>query len=256
MSLHLTKPLVFFDLETTGINTATDKIVQISMIKVFPDGKEEKYNYFVNPGMPIPAEVTAIHGITDEMVKDKPLFPEIASEIAKIISGCDLAGYNSNRFDIPLLAEELLRAEVDVDFSKIKSVDVQNIFYKKEPRTLIAAYQFYCQKDLENAHSSDADTLATYEVLKAQLERYTDLEGDVDFLSEFSLQKKNADLAGFIVYDNNGREMFSFGKYKGQLVEDILEKDLGYFGWIMKSDFPLYTKKVLTRIKLRKLEQK
>ena len=256
MSLHLTKPLVFFDLETTGVNTATDKIVQISMIKVFPDGKEEKYNYFVNPGMPIPAEATAIHGITDEMARDKPLFPEIASEIAKIISGCDLAGYNSNRFDIPLLAEELLRAEVDVDFSKIKSVDVQNIFYKKEPRTLIAAYQFYCQKDLENAHSSDADTLATYEVLKAQLERYDDLEGDVDFLSEFTLQKKNVDLAGFIIYDKNGQEMFSFGKYKGRLVEDILEKDLGYFGWIMKSDFPLYTKKVLTRIKLRKLEQR
>ena len=255
MSLHLTKPLVFFDLETTGVNTATDRIVQISMIKVFPDGKEEKYNYFVNPGMPIPAEATAIHGITDEMVRDKPLFSEIASEIAKIITGCDLAGYNSNRFDIPLLAEELLRAEVDVDFSKIKSVDVQNIFYKKEPRTLIAAYQFYCQKDLENAHSSDADTLATYEVLKAQLERYDDLAGDVDFLSEFTSQKKNADLAGFIVYDENGREMFSFGKYKGQLVEDILEKDLGYFGWIMKSDFPLYTKKVLTRIKLRKMEQ-
>ena len=225
------------------------------MIKVFPDGQEEKYNYFVNPGMPIPAEATAIHGITDEMVKDKPSFSEIASKIAKIINGSDLAGYNSNRFDIPLLAEELLRAEVDVDFSKIKSVDVQNIFYKKEPRTLIAAYQFYCQKDLENAHSSDADTLATYEVLKAQLERYTDLEGNVDFLSDFTTQRKSADLAGFIVYNKNNREMFSFGKYKGQLVEDILDRDLGYFGWIMKSDFPLYTKKVLTRIKLRKMEQ-
>ncbi len=255
MSLHLKRPLVFFDLETTGVNTATDRIVQISMIKVFPDGKEEKYNYFVNPGMPIPAEATAIHGITDDMVKDKPMFPEIAPEIANIINGSDLAGYNSNRFDIPLLAEELLRAEVDVDFSKIKFVDVQNIFYKKEPRTLVAAYQFYCQKDLENAHSSDADTLATYEVLKAQLERYNDLEGDVDFLSEFTSQKKSADLAGFIVYDKDDREMFSFGKYKGQLVEDILDKDLGYFGWIMKSDFPLYTKKVLTRIKLRKMEQ-
>ncbi len=255
MNLNLTKPLIIFDLETTGINTATDRIVQISMIKVLPDGQEEKYNYFVNPGMPIPAEAIAIHGITDEMVKDKPLFSEIAPEIASIINGCDLAGYNSNRFDIPLLAEELLRAEVDVDFSKIKFVDVQNVFYKKEPRTLVAAYQFYCQKDLENAHSSDADTLATYEILKAQLERYDDLENNVDFLSEFTAQKKNADLAGFIIYDEKGKETFSFGKYKGRLVEDILERDQGYFGWIMKSDFPLYTKKVLTRIKLRKMEQ-
>ncbi len=254
MNLNLTKPLIFFDLETTGINTATDKIVQISLIKVFPDGQEEKFNFFVNPGMPIPAEATAIHGITDEMVKDKPLFPEIASEIANIINGSDLAGYNSNRFDIPLLAEELLRAEVDVDFSKIKFVDVQNIFYKKEPRTLVAAYQFYCQKDLKNAHSSDADTQATYEVLKAQLEKYDDLESNVDFLSKFTTQKKSADLAGFIIYDDQGREAFSFGKYKGRLVEDILEKDQGYFGWIMNADFPLYTKKVLTRIKLRKLE--
>lgn len=256
MNLNLTKPLIVFDLETTGINTATDRIVQISMIKVFPDGQEKKYDYFVNPGMPIPAEATAIHGISDEMVKDKPLFSEIANEIANIVIGSDLAGYNSNRFDIPLLAEELLRAEVDVDFSKIKAVDVQNIFYKKEPRTLIAAYKFYCEKELENAHSSDADTFATYEVLKAQLERYDDLENNVDFLSEYTLQKKNADLAGFIIYNDNGKEQFSFGKYKGQLVEDILDKDLGYFGWIMKSDFPLYTKKVLTRIKLRKLEQK
>jgi len=255
MNLNLTKPLIVFDLETTGINTATDRIVQISMIKISPDGQENKYNYFVNPGMPIPAEATAIHGITDEMVKDKPLFPEIASEIANIINGCDLAGYNSNRFDVPLLAEELLRAEVDIDFSKIKLVDVQNIFYKKEPRTLIAAYHFYCQKDLENAHSSDADTLATYEVLKAQLERYEDIENNVDFLSEYTAQKKTADLAGFVIYNDQGKEIFSFGKYKGRLVEDILEKDQGYFGWIMKSDFPLYTKKVLTRIKLRKMEQ-
>ncbi len=256
MNLNLTKPLVIFDIETTGTNTATDRIVQISMIKVFPNGKEDKYNYFVNPGIPIPAEATAVHGITDEMVKDKPLFPVIASEIASIINGCDLAGYNSNRFDVPLLAEELMRAEVDFDFSKIKLVDVQNIFYKKEPRTLVAAYQFYCQKELENAHSSDADVLATYEVLKAQLERYEDVENNVDFLSEYTEQKKTADLAGFIIYNDQGKEIFSFGKYKGRLVEDILEKDSGYFGWIMNSDFPLYTKKVLTRIKLRKLEQK
>lgn len=255
MNLNLTKPLIVFDLETTGINTATDRIVQISMIKVFPDGKEEKYNYFVNPGMPIPAEASAIHGITDDMVKDKPLFTEIAPEIANIINGCDLAGYNSNRFDVPLLAEEFMRAEVDIDFNKIKLVDVQNIFYKKEPRTLVAAYRFYCQKDLENAHSSDADTLATYEVLKAQLKRYEDIENNVDFLSEYTEQKKTADLAGFITYNDQGKEIFSFGKYKGRPVEEILEKDQGYFGWIMRSDFPLYTKKVLTRIKLRKMEQ-
>lgn len=255
MNLNLTKPLIVFDLETTGTNTATDRIVQISMIKIFPDGKEEKYNYFVNPGMPIPAEASAIHGITDEMVKDKPLFAEIAPEIANIINGSDLAGYNSNRFDVPLLAEEFMRAEVDIDFSKIKLVDVQNIFYKKEPRTLVAAYRFYCQKDLENAHSSDADTLATYEVLKAQLERYEDIENNVNFLSEYTEQKKTADLAGFITYNDQGKEIFSFGKYKGKPVEEILEKDQGYFGWIMRSDFPLYTKKVLTRIKLRKMEQ-
>jgi len=255
MNLNLTKPLIVFDLETTGTNTATDRIVQISMIKILPDGQENKYNYFVNPGIPIPAEATAVHGITDEMVKDKPLFSEIASEIANIINGCDLAGYNSNRFDVPLLAEEFMRAEVDVDFSKMKLVDVQNIFYKKEPRTLVAAYKFYCQQDLENAHSSDADTLATYEVLKAQLELYDDIENNVDFLSEYTAQKKTVDLAGFIAYDNKGNEIFTFGKYKGRPVEEVLEKDQGYFGWIMKSDFPLYTKKVLTRIKLRKMEQ-
>ncbi|HIE15850.1 MAG TPA: 3'-5' exonuclease [Bacteroidales bacterium] len=256
MNLKLIRPLVFFDLETTGLNTATDKIVQISIIKIFPDGKEEKYNFFVNPGIPIPEEATAIHGITNEMVKDKPLFSEIAKKIADIISGCDLAGYNSNRFDIPLLAEEMLKANVDIDFSKIKTIDVQNIFYKKEPRTLVAAYKFYCQKDLENAHSSDADTLATYEILKAQLERYDDLDNNVDFLSKFTEQKKNADLAGFILYDDNGKEIFGFGKYKGQLVEEVLEKDSGYFGWIMNADFPRYTKKVLTQIKLRKKEQR
>jgi len=256
MNLKLIRPLVFFDLETTGLNTATDKIVQISIIKIFPDGKEEKYNFFVNPGIPIPEEATAIHGITNEMVKDKPLFSEIAKKIADIISGCDLAGYNSNRFDIPLLAEEMLKANVDIDFRKIKTIDVQNIFYKKEPRTLVAAYKFYCQKDLENAHSSDADTLATYEILKAQLERYDDLDNNVDFLSKFTEQKKNADLAGFILYDDNGKEIFGFGKYKGQLVEEVLEKDSGYFGWIMNADFPRYTKKVLTQIKLRKKEQR
>lgn len=255
MKLNLSKPLVFFDLETTGINTATDKIVQISIIKVYPDGKEEEHNFYVNPERPIPAEITAIHGITNEMVKDKPVFKELAPKIVEIINGSDLAGYNSNRFDIPLLSEELLRADMDVDFTKTRFVDVQNIFYKKEPRTLIAAYKFYCQKNLENAHDSSADTMATYEILKSQLERYDDLENNVDFLSEFSEQRKFADLAGFIAYDDNNREKFTFGKYKGRLVEDILEKDQGYFGWIMKADFPLYTKKILTHIRLRKLEQ-
>ena len=255
MELKLTKPIVFFDLETTGTNTATDKIVQISLIKVYPDSTEENHNFFVNPEIPIPPEATSIHGITNEMVKDKPVFREIARQIVNIINGCDLAGYNSNRFDIPLLAEELLRAGVDIDFSKIRFVDVQNIFYKKEPRTLTAAYRFYCQKELADAHNSEADTRATYEILKAQLEKYDDLQNTVEFLSEFTTQKKSVDLAGFIVYDDKGKEIFTFGKYKGKPVDEILEKDQGYFGWIMNADFPLYTKRVLTRIKLRKMEQ-
>ena len=245
-------PIVFFDLETTGISIVKDRIVEISVLKVYPNGKEEQRTIRVNPEMPISAEASAVHGITDEDVKDCPTFRMIAKELANYIEGCDLGGYNSNRFDIPLLAEEFLRVDVDFDMSKRKFVDVQTIFHKMEQRTLSAAYRFYCDKNLEDAHSAAADTMATYEVLKAQLDRYNgSLENSIDFLSKFSSQKKNVDFAGFIVYDDKGVEVFSFGKYKGVPVEKVLKEQPGYFDWMEKSEFPLYTKKVLTRIKLR-----
>lgn len=252
MDLNLQNPIVFFDLETTGISIVKDRIVEISVLKVYPNGKEEQRTIRVNPEMPISAEASAVHGITDEDVKDCPTFRMIAKELANYIEGCDLGGYNSNRFDIPLLAEEFLRVDVDFDMSKRKFVDVQTIFHKMEQRTLSAAYRFYCDKNLEDAHSAAADTMATYEVLKAQLDRYNgSLENSIDFLSKFSSQKKNVDFAGFIVYDDNGVEVFSFGKYKGVPVEKVLKEQPGYFDWMEKSEFPLYTKKVLTRIKLR-----
>jgi DNA polymerase III, epsilon subunit and related 3''-5'' exonucleases len=251
MKLNLKNPIIFFDLETTGININTDRIVEISLHKVYPNGREEGKTIRINPEMPIPAVASAVHGITDADVADCPTFNQVAKEIAKEIEGCDLAGYNSNRFDIPLLAEELLRADVDIDLMKHKFVDVQVVFHKMEARTLSAAYKFYCGKELENAHSAEADTLATYEVLQAQLDRYPDLKNDVEFLSEFTAQTKNVDFAGRIVYDEKGEEIFNFGKYKGQKVVDVLNKDSGYYGWIISSDFALHTKKVLTQIKLR-----
>lgn len=252
MNLNLQNPIVFFDLETTGVSIVKDRIVEISVLKVYPNGKEEQKTIRVNPEMPISAEASAVHGITDEDVKDCPTFRMIARGLANYIEGCDLGGYNSNRFDIPLLAEEFLRAEVDFDMSKRKFVDVQTIFHKMEQRTLSAAYRFYCDKNLEDAHTAAADTMATYEVLKAQLDRYGDsLENNIDFLSKFSSQKKNVDFAGFIVYDDKGVEVFSFGKNKGVPVEKVLKEQPGYFDWMEKSEFPLYTKKVLTRIKLR-----
>ena len=254
MNLKLTKPIVFFDLETTGINPAKDRVVQISLLKIFPDGREELKTFLVNPQMPIPPQATAVHGISDDDVKEAPVFAEIAKEIIEIIKNTDIAGFNSNRFDVPMLAEELLRVgQDDFDFSQTRFVDVQVIYHKKEPRTLSAAYKFYTGKDLDGAHSADADTIATYEVLKAQLDKYDDLENTVEFLSEFSTQKKSVDMAGFIVYDEDGKEVFSFGKYKGQEVEKVMAQDKGYYGWIQKADFPLYTKKVLTEIHLRKL---
>jgi len=256
MELKLTKPIVFFDLETTGINIAKDRIVEISILKVFPNGNKESKTWLVNPELEIPAEVVAIHGIDNEKVVTEPTFNELADEVSKLIDGCDLAGFNSNRFDIPLLAEEMLRADIDFDMKNRVAVDVQVIFHKKEQRTLSAAYKFYCDKDLENAHSAEADTNATYEVLKAQLDKYDDLENDVKFLNEFSSHKKRADFAGFIMFDEDENEVFSFGKYKGQKVTDVLEKDKGYYSWIQKADFPLYTKKVLTAIKLRSFNNK
>ena len=252
MNLNLANPIVFFDLETTGVNIAKDRVVEISVLKVYPHGKEEQKTIRVNPEMPIQKEASAIHGIYDEDVKDCPVFKGIAKELARYIEGCDLGGYNSNRFDIPLLAEEFLRAGVDFDMRKRKFVDVQTIFHKMEQRTLTAAYHFYCDKCLEDAHTAAADTIATYEVLKAQLDRYGDkLENSIEFLSKFSTQNKNVDFAGFIIYDDKGVEVFNFGKNKGIPVEKVLNEQQGYYDWMMKSDFPLYTKKVLTRIKLR-----
>ena len=256
MELQLSKPLCFFDLETTGTNVAQDRIVEISILKVHPNGNKESFTWRVNPTVTIPPATTAIHGISDEMVANEPTFKELAPKVHALLKDSDLGGYNSNRFDIPLLAEELLRAEVDFDLKKAMSVDVQTIFHKKEKRTLEAAYKFYCDKDLTNAHSAEADTNATYEVLKSQLDRYKDLENDVTFLSTYSAHKNYVDFAGYIGYNKKGQEIFSFGKHRGKLVEEVLEKEPGYFGWLLNADFPLYTKKVLTRIKLSKLNNK
>ena len=251
MKLNLRNPLVFFDLETTGVNITKDRIVELSYIKVMPNGTEIKKTIRVNPEMHIPESATALHHITDEDVKDKPTFKEIAKSLANDFEGCDFAGFNSNRFDIPLLMEEFLRVGVNFDISKRKFIDIQTIFHKMEQRTLTAAYKFYCNKDLDNAHSANADTEATYEVLQAQLERYPNLENDVDFLSKFSSQNRKVDLAGRIVLNDDNVEVFNFGKYNGQPVADVLKKDTGYFGWIMQGDFPQNTKNVLTNIKLR-----
>lgn len=251
MELNLRNPLIFFDLETTGVNISKDRIVEISYIKIMPNGTEQEKTLRINPEMPIPAESTAIHHITDDDVKDKPTFKEVAKELSRVFEGCDIAGFNSNKFDIPLLMEEFLRAGVNIDFMRRKFIDVQTIFHKMEQRTLVAAYKFYCNKDLEEAHSANADTRATYEVLKSQLDRYPSLENDVEFLSKFSSQNRNVDLAGRIVMNDKNVEVFNFGKYKGQSVEEVLKRDSGYFGWMMQGDFPQNTKNVLTNIKLR-----
>ena len=268
MNLTLKNPVVFLDLETTGINIVTDRIVEIALLKINLDGSEEEKLMRINPEMPIPGEAAKIHGITDEDVKNEPTFKEVAKTLAKFIEGCDLGGFNSNRFDIPLLAEEFLRADIDIDFKKRKFIDVQAIFHKMEKRTLAAAYKFYCKKQLVDAHSAMADTKATYEVLKAQLDVYKDaiyedndgkksvpIVNDVQKLSEFSSYDKNVDFVGRIVYDENGVEVFNFGKNKGIPVEKVLEEQPGYFGWIMNSEFPLYTKKVLTQLKLKMMNK-
>jgi DNA polymerase-3 subunit epsilon len=252
MEIQLKNPLIFFDLETTGINIVTDRIVELSYLKIFPNGKEESNTYLINPTIPIPEKTTAIHGIKDEDVKDSPTFNELAQTLANIMEGCDLAGYNSNKFDIPLIAEEFLRAGVDIDLKKRKFIDVQVIFHKKEQRTLSAAYKFYCNRDLSEAHTAEADTRATFEVLKAQLDKYTDLKNDVDELSKFSSHTQNVDFAGRIIADEDGTERFNFGKYKGVKVEEVFEKDPAYYSWIMNGEFPLYTKNILTSIKLRR----
>jgi len=256
MQLNLTKPICFFDLETTGVNITNDRIVEISILKIYPDGKEERYTRLVNPTIPIPPEVTKVHGISDADVADKLTFKELAKEIHNLIKDSDLGGFNSNRFDIPLLAEEMLRADIDFDMKNRQSIDVQTIFHKMEQRTLVAAYKFYCDKNLDDAHSAEADTLATYEVLKAQIAKYDDLENDTKFLADFSSRKKFADFAGFLIYNKEDEECFSFGKHKGKRVVDVLETEPGYFGWLLNADFPLYTKKVLTSIKLRSFNNK
>jgi DNA polymerase-3 subunit epsilon len=251
LELNLRRPIAFIDLETTGINVSTDRIVEISVLKINPDGKQEWMSTRINPEMPIPPNSTAIHGITDKDIANSPTFKEIAKKLTAFLEGTDLAGYNAIKFDIPVLAEEFLRANIDFNFHNRKYVDVQVIFHKKEQRTLAAAYLFYCNRELENAHSSKADTEATYEVLKAQLNRYNDLENNVEKLADFSSYNNMVDFAGRIIYDENGTEIFNFGKHKGKPVELVFREEPSYYSWMMNGDFPLYTKKILTEIKLR-----
>ncbi len=256
MKLNLKRPIVFLDLETTGVDPAKDRIVEISLVKVMPDGSQEVKTRRLNPEMHIPEAASAVHGIHDEDVANCPTFREISKSLWGYISGCDFAGYNSNKFDIPVLVEEFLRAGIDVDMDKCRFIDVQNIFHRMEQRTLVAAYKFYCGKDLTQAHSAEADTLATYEVLKAQLDRYSELQNDVEFLSEFSARSQNVDFAGRIIYDDKGVEVFNFGKHKGRSVAEVFRTEPSYYAWMMNGDFPLYTKKVITAIRLREMNNK
>ncbi|MCF0178349.1 MAG: 3'-5' exonuclease [Bacteroidales bacterium] len=250
MPLNLKNPLLIFDIESTGLDISKDRIVEISMVKVYPDGHRDVKTRRINPTIPISPEAQAVHGISDEDVKNEPTFKQIAKSLAQWMEGCDIAGYNSLKFDIPILAEEFYRAGVDFNFRKRKLVDVQNIFHKMEQRTLKAAYKFYCDKDLENAHSAEADTLATLEVLEAQLDRYDSLQNDIAFLADFSQKGNSLDYAGRIVKDNNGEALFNFGKHKGKKVKTVLAEEPSYYDWMMKGDFTSDTKKVLTEILL------
>lgn len=252
MKLNLKRPIIFFDLETTGLDIAKDRIVELCYIRVEPNGNEEVRSMRINPEMHIPEVASSVHGITDDDVKDCPTFADVAPQLAATFEGCDLAGFNSNRFDLPLLAEEFMKAGVNIDLSHVQAIDVQNIYHKLEKRTLAAAYKFYCGRDLENAHSALADTQATYEVLQAQLDHYpNDLQNDVDFLAEFSRMNRNIDFAGRFVYDESGKELINFGKYKGKAIKDVLSRDPGYYSWIMQGDFTLNTKQVLTKLRLK-----
>lgn len=251
MELNLKKPLVVLDLETTGVSIASDRIVELSAMKVSPGGEEEWLTMRLNPGIPISPEATRVHGITDADVANEPHFKDVAKRIASFLEGCDLAGFNSMKFDIPILCEEFLRVNVDFNPARHKYVDVQVIFHKKEQRTLSAAYKFYCERELENAHSARADAAATYEILKAQLDRYPDLENDIEKLSSFSAFNNNADLAGRIVFNEQNIEVFNFGKHKGKPVAQVFREEPSYYSWMMNGDFPLNTKQVLTAIKLR-----
>ena len=256
MELKLSQPIVFFDLETTGVSIATDKVVEIAILKIHPNGNKESKTWLVNPEREIPQVSIEIHGITNEKVAGEPTFKELAPEIDAMIAGCDLAGFNSNRFDIPLLAEELMRAGIDFDMKGRKAVDVQVIFHKKEQRTLSAGYKFYCGEELEGAHGAEADTNATYEILKAQLDKYDDIENSITALSEYSSHNQRADFAGFILFNDDKQEVFSFGKYKGRTVENVLKENPGYNSWIQNADFSLYTKKVMQQIKDRMTKPK
>ncbi|MBN2614219.1 MAG: 3'-5' exonuclease [Bacteroidales bacterium] len=264
MELQLKRPLAFFDIESTGLNVIRDRIVELCIVKVHPGSKTETKTWLLNPEIPISKEASDIHGITDEMVQDKPTFKQVAHDVERFLANSDLAGYNSNRFDIPMLVEELMRAGIDFEVENRRFVDVQNIFMKMEPRTLKAAYRFYVQKELENAHSAEADVMATYEVLKAQLDRYQDTEfedkkgkitkpvlNDVDALARFSQHHRNADLSGQVIYNADGKEVFQFGKHKGKTVEEVFRAEPAYYDWMQRADFPLYTKRLMTRIKLR-----
>lgn len=264
MKLSLNKPIIFFDIESTGLSITHDRIVQLSYIKVLPNGEEEEGNLFFNPEMHIPEETTAVHGITDAMVADKPTFQQQAARLKQVFMGCDLAGYNSNRFDVPLLFEEFARVGIKFDLKTVRLVDVQSIFYKKEPRTLVAAYRFYCGKELEGAHSADNDTRATYEVLQGQLDRYPDLLLDengqpvkdmIRHLCDYTRMGRNMDLVGAIVLDDKDRACFNFGKYKGWPVVDVLNKERNYYDWMMNGDFAQSTKDVLTQIKLSMMKR-
>jgi DNA polymerase-3 subunit epsilon len=249
--LKLKKPLVVFDLETTGISTSNDKIVELYMIKLAPDGSREDMHKYVNPGRPIPPEVTAIHGISDEMVKDKPTFGELAPKIFEFIKGCDFGGFNSNKFDMPMLVEELMRVGIEPDLMGVKFVDAQRVFHKMEPRNLSAAYRYYCDKELLNAHSAKADTEATLEIILAQTERYSEFENTPEAIHEFTKQDQLVDLAGRFVRDPEGVVYFNFGKYRGKKFEEVMKKDHGYYDWMMRGEFPAQTKKVMSILKLK-----
>lgn len=251
MNLNLKRPLVFLDIEATGLNIGSDRIVEIALLKISVNGKKDSKVFRINPTIPIPDEVSKIHGIYDKDVASCPTFCDLSKELNSFIGGCDLAGYNSNKFDIPMLIEEFTRCDIHFDLSSRKLIDVQNIFHKMEQRTLAAAYLFYCNKSLVNAHTAEADTNATFEVLTSQLEKYETLKNDVDFLSQFSSINKNVDLAGRIVFNEKGDEVFNFGKYKGRLVNDVFTTEPSYYDWMMKGDFTTNTKTVITQLRLR-----
>ncbi len=250
MKLQLRRPLVIFDLETTGINVAKDRIVEICLLKVLPDGREELRTYRVNPGVPIPAEASAVHGIYDADIADKPSFTELAQEINQFIKDCDFGGFNSNKFDFPMLVEEFYRAGIPFEIQKRKFIDAQRIFHQKEPRNLKAALKFYCNDDLENAHSAEADTVATWRIIQAQLERYSDIPSDIEALHEQFGQSNLVDLAGRFVLNPQGEAIFNFGKHRGKPVKDVLKNEPSYYAWMMDGDFSQDTKNVLTRIRL------